>query len=134
MDPAVASVPIPLAYKMVTAAKDSLSNIHITKTQLGAESYPLYMRRSPENGEQVNNISMTLGGSRVDQEIDNRWVIPYNKLLLHSMNCHSNVELCMSIKYVLKYIHKAVLRQCLPYSPASWIILQTTECLVCQQQ
>ena len=45
----------------------------------------------------------------MDQEIDNRWIVPYNKLLLRSMNCHCNVELCMfikSIKYVLKYVHK----------------------------
>ena len=41
----------------------------------------------------------------MDQEMDNRWY----KLLLQFMNCHCNVELCMSIKsikYVLKYIHK----------------------------
>ena len=52
---------------------------------------------------------MRIGGSRVDQQIDNRWIVPYNKLLLRSMNCHCNVELCMSIKsikYVLKYVHK----------------------------
>ena len=45
----------------------------------------------------------------MDQQIDNRWIVPYNKLLLRSMNCHCNVELCMSIKsikYVLKYVHK----------------------------
>ena len=71
MDPVVASVPITLACKMVTAAKYSLSNLY-TKTQLGADIYPLYRRRSPENGGQVNNISMMIGGSRVDQEIDNK--------------------------------------------------------------
>ena len=82
---------------------------YMPETQLGADSYPLYRRRSPDNGGQVSNICMGIGGSRVDQEIDNRWVVPYNKLLLRSMNCHCNVELCMSIKfikYVLKHIHK----------------------------
>ena len=52
---------------------------------------------------------MRIGDSRVDQEIDNRWIVPYNKLLLPSMNCRCNVELCTSIKsikYVLKYMHK----------------------------
>ena len=52
---------------------------------------------------------MRIRGSRVDQQVDNRWIVPYNKLLLRSMNCHCNVELCMSIKsikYVLKYVHK----------------------------
>ena len=45
----------------------------------------------------------------MDQEIDNRWIVLYNKLLLRSMNCHCNVEPCMSIKsikYVLKYVYK----------------------------
>ena len=45
----------------------------------------------------------------MDQEIDNRRIVPYNKLLLWFMNCSCNVELCMSIKsikYVLKYVHK----------------------------
>ena len=41
--------------------------------------------------------------------VDNRWVVPYNPFLLRQMNCHTNVELCISvksIKYVLKYVHK----------------------------
>ena len=82
---------------------------YMAETQLGADSYPLYRRNSPDNGGQVSTISMRLGGSRVDQQVDNRWIVPYNKLLLRSMNCHCNVELCMSIKsikYVLKYVHK----------------------------
>ena len=79
---------------------------YIAETQLGADSYPLYRRSSPDNGGQVSTISMRIGGSRVDQQVDNRWIVPYSKLLLRSMNCHCNVELCMSIKYVLKYVHK----------------------------
>ena len=82
---------------------------YMAETQLGADSYPLYRRSSPDNGGQVSTISMRIGGSRVDQQVDNRWIVPYNKLLLRSMNCHCNVELCMSIKsikYVLKYVHK----------------------------
>ena len=80
-----------------------------SETQLGADSYPLYKRSSPDNGGQVSTISMRIGGSRINQEVDNRWIVSYNKLLLRSMNCHCNVELCMSIKsikYVLKYVHK----------------------------
>ena len=50
--------------------------------QLGADSYPLYRRRSPENGGQVATINMRVMGSRITQEIDNRWIVPYNKLLL----------------------------------------------------
>ena len=55
---------------------------YIAETQLGANSYPLYKRSSPDNGRQVSNISMRIGGSRVNQQIDNRWIVPYNKLLL----------------------------------------------------
>ena len=81
----------------------------MAETQLGADNYPLYRRSSPDSGGQLSTISMRIGGCRVNQEIDNRWIVPYNKLLLQSINCHCNVELCMSIKsikYVLKYVHK----------------------------
>jgi len=80
-----------------------------TDTRLGTDSYPLYRRRSPEDGGQVATVNMRVRPSRIAQEIDNRWIVPYNKLLLRSFNCHCNVELCMSIKsikYVLKYVHK----------------------------
>ena len=81
----------------------------VSETQLGTDSYPLYRRRSPEDGGQVSNITINVRGNRNAQEIDNRWIVPYNKYLLRSLNCHCNVELCMSIssiKYVLKYVHK----------------------------
>ena len=82
---------------------------YISETQLGADGYPLHRRRSHDNGGQVSYISMRIGGIRVDQEIDNRWIVPYNKLLLRFMNYHCNVKLFMSItsiKYVLKFVHK----------------------------
>ena len=49
---------------------------YMPETQLSADSYPLYRRRSPDNGGQVSTISMRIGGSRIDQEIDNRWIVP----------------------------------------------------------
>ena len=61
---------------------------YITETKLGADSYPLYRRRNPDNDGQVSNISMKIEGTQVHQEIDNRWIVPYNKMLLWSMNCH----------------------------------------------
>ena len=82
---------------------------YITETHLGSDSYPLYKRSNPDNGGQVSTITMRIGSSCINQKVDNRWIVPYNKLLLRSMNCHVNVELCMSIKsikYVSKYVHK----------------------------
>ena len=54
-------------------------------------------------------ITINVRCNRITHEIDNWWIVPYYKYLLHSLNCHSNVELCISIssiKYVLKYVHK----------------------------
>ena len=45
---------------------------YMAETQLGTNSYPLYRRSSPDSGGQVSTISMRIGGSRFNQEIDNR--------------------------------------------------------------
>ena len=42
-------------------------------------------------------------------ELDNRWVVPYNRALCIKYDCHMNVEDCAtirSIKYLHKYIYK----------------------------
>ncbi|XP_077232176.1 uncharacterized protein LOC143867189 [Tasmannia lanceolata] len=44
-----------------------------------------------------------------NQEVDNRWVVSYNRSLITKYNCHMNVELCARtrvIKYLFKYLHK----------------------------
>ncbi|RCV30458.1 hypothetical protein SETIT_6G096600v2 [Setaria italica] len=41
--------------------------------------------------------------------LDNQWVVPYNRYLLPTFNCHINVKACSSIKsvkYLFKYIYK----------------------------
>lgn len=70
-------------------------------TSTGEDGYPKYRRLSPEEGGQIAIIK--------NFEIDNRWVVPYNSLLLKIFDAHINVELCSSvklIKYVTKYINK----------------------------
>lgn len=66
-------------------------------TTFTADSYPRYRRRSTENG-----------GIRSNQ-IDNRWVVPYNPYLLKKYNAHINVEICssiLSVRYLYKYVYK----------------------------
>jgi len=67
-------------------------------TQQGKDAYPVYRRR--QNGQKVFIRNKWL---------DNRWVVPYNPVLLMRYNCHINVEVCCSIKsvkYLCKYIYK----------------------------
>jgi len=47
----------------------------VSETQLCTGSYPLYKKRSPEDGGQVSTINVR--GNRITQEIDNWWVVPY---------------------------------------------------------
>jgi ATP-dependent DNA helicase PIF1 len=56
------------------------------------------------------------------QEMDNRWVVPYNPYLLNYFNCHSNFEACGSIKvvkYLFKYIYKGHDRACITVGDAT---------------
>ncbi|XP_045456077.1 uncharacterized protein LOC123665891 [Melitaea cinxia] len=72
-----------------------------SQTSTGDDGYPKYRRLSPEEGGRKAAIR--------NYEIDNRWVVPNNKLLLKIFEAHVNVELCSSvksIKYVTKYINK----------------------------
>ncbi|GFQ71965.1 ATP-dependent DNA helicase [Trichonephila clavata] len=71
------------------------------ETQTGEDGYPQYRRRSPENGGIVTQIK--------ENNVDNRWVVPYNPVLSRTFNAHINVEFCnsvKSIKYICKYVNK----------------------------
>ncbi|XP_024892751.1 uncharacterized protein LOC112467995 [Temnothorax curvispinosus] len=70
-------------------------------TQTGNDGYPQYRRRSQADGGFTVKIN--------EIELDNRWVVPYNPVLLRTFNAHINVELCnsvKSIKYICKYVNK----------------------------
>lgn len=56
----------------------------IKETVTGNDGYPLYCRRSTEDGGY--SIAMKV------QNVDNRWVVPYSPLLSKTFKAHINVE------------------------------------------
>nr|XP_034195047.1 uncharacterized protein LOC117611219 [Osmia lignaria] len=77
----------------------------LAETITGNDGYPLYRRRSTEDGGK----SITLKVRNNDVEVDNRWVVPYSPLLSKTYKAHINVEYCnsvKSIKYICKYVNK----------------------------
>jgi ATP-dependent DNA helicase PIF1 len=77
----------------------------LKETQSGQDGYPLYRRRSPQDG----GFTTTLKIRGSDVIVDNSWVVPYCPLLSRIFDAHINVEYCnsvKSIKYVCKYINK----------------------------
>lgn len=71
------------------------------KTTMDEDSYPFYRRRKTAPIKYMVNRSKC--------EIDNRYVVPYNKYLLLKFNCHVNVEVCntiQAVKYLYKYVYK----------------------------
>lgn len=68
------------------------------KTQASEDGYPQYKRPKNSRTITVNGI-----------QLDNRWVVPFNKILSKLFNCHINVEICTSVssvKYLYKYVYK----------------------------
>ncbi len=48
---------------------------------------------------------------KIDLQLDNHYVVPYNMNLLVKFDTHLNVELCnrsRSMKYVFKYVNKGL--------------------------
>ncbi|GFW51147.1 ATP-dependent DNA helicase [Trichonephila clavipes] len=77
----------------------------VSDTITGNDGYPLYHRRSVEDGGK----SVVLKVRNIDIEVDNRWIVPYSPLLSKTFKAHINVEYCnsvKSIKYICKYVNK----------------------------
>ncbi|XP_017255741.1 uncharacterized protein LOC108225401 [Daucus carota subsp. sativus] len=68
------------------------------KTVFDDSGFPIYMRRKQDVTVHVHK-----------SDLDNRWVVPYNRDLLVKYQCHMNIEICAharSIKYLFKYCLK----------------------------
>ncbi|CAN1274844.1 ATP-dependent DNA helicase PIF1 [Linum perenne] len=68
------------------------------ETTIDEDGYPRYRRREDDRWIMKNNV-----------QLDNRFVVPYNRYLLLRFNAHINVEFCnksRAIKYLFKYINK----------------------------
>ncbi|XP_074379518.1 uncharacterized protein LOC141720795 isoform X1 [Apium graveolens] len=60
--------------------------------------FPIYRRRKTKHTVKVRNT-----------ELDNQWVVPYNRDLLVRYQCHINIEICKNgrcMKYLFKYCLK----------------------------
>ncbi|XP_074296946.1 uncharacterized protein LOC141627611 [Silene latifolia] len=67
-------------------------------TTNSSDGYPVYRRRKTGDSAKIRG-----------EQLDNRWVIPYNPYLLDLLDCHLNVEVCSTIqavKYLYKYVYK----------------------------
>jgi hypothetical protein len=69
-----------------------------SETVIDVDGFPIYRRRD-------NGIHVKKG----DTNLDNGYVVPYNRGLLLEFQAHLNVEWCnksRAIKYLFKYLHK----------------------------
>ncbi|XP_057664480.1 uncharacterized protein LOC130898900 [Diorhabda carinulata] len=87
--------------------KKNFPKPHTNDTITDIDGYPMYRRRSTENGG--HTFTMRLPNFPNQVEFDNQWVVPYSPLLSKTYKAHINVELCSSvksIKYICKYVNK----------------------------
>ncbi|KAL4092359.1 hypothetical protein QTP88_026879 [Uroleucon formosanum] len=69
----------------------------IQEIKKGEDGYPKYRRRSTNDG----GIKVSIKSI----DLDNRWVVPYDPVLLRTFSVHINVEITSSIKSI-KYVTK----------------------------
>ena len=81
----------------------------VDATKTGSDGYPIYRRRSPNNGGTFTEIRISKNNRWQNIVVDNKWIVPYNPLLSKMFQAHINVEYCnsvKSIKYICKYVNK----------------------------
>ena len=82
----------------MTYLPSSTLNRYCARTVFDDSGFPLYKRRK-------QNITVHVHKA----DLDNQWVVPYNRDLLVKYQCHMNIEICCharSIKYLFKYCLK----------------------------
>jgi hypothetical protein len=78
--------------------KKNFPKMFCAETIIDRDGFPVYRRR--DDGRHMK---------KGDVNLDNRYVVPYNRDLLVAFQAHLNVEWCnksRAIKYLFKYIHK----------------------------
>ena len=82
------------------------------ETKIHENAFPEYRRRSPEDGGRQHVMER-------GTVIDNRWIIPYNPVLLILTDSHVNVikiSSVISVKYAFKYVTKSSEKMCQGFS------------------
>jgi PIF1-like helicase/Helicase len=77
---------------------DNYPRLFQEETTLNDDGFPQYRRRDDGRSVPVRGV-----------ELNNRWVVPYNRFLTKKFDCHINVEVCNSVqavKYLYKYVYK----------------------------
>ena len=60
----------PLAYRMASVVKSTQSDTLLSPSYVGVDKYLLYKRSSLDDGGQVSIISMRVGGTCIEQQVD----------------------------------------------------------------
>lgn len=85
-------------------------------------------QRTPEQDLLVTKRTLTGEGRYVQLDVDNRWLFSYSPSLWKASSCHTNVEMCVSrlfgIRYLFKYNCKSSNRVTIQLRNATAILVE----------